>query len=131
MTRNTRPSIEVITERPLFIEGKEQSINLLIRIVPPTVDVVTKRPSLNLSLVLDRSGSMEGEKIVRAREAACYCIDQLMASDRVSVVVFDDVVDVLLQSQPVENREAIKERISQIQARNSTALHQGWVTGGI
>jgi Ca-activated chloride channel family protein len=49
----------------------------------------------------------------------------------VSVVVFDDVVDVLLQSQPVENREAIKERISHIQARNSTALHQGWVTGGI
>jgi len=54
-----------------------------------------------------------------------------MSTDRVSVVVFDDVVDVLLQSQPVENREAIKERISQLQARNSTALHQGWVTGGI
>ncbi len=131
MSRNTRPAIEVITERPLFIEGKEQSTNLLVRIVPPTVDAVTKRPGLNLSLVLDRSGSMEGEKIVRAREAACYCIDQLMPSDRVSVVVFDDVVDVLLQSQPVENREAIKERISHIQARNSTALHQGWVTGGI
>ena len=131
MTRKTSPNIEVITERPLFIGGKEQSTNLLVRIVPPTVDAVTKRPSLNLSLVLDRSGSMEGEKIARAREAACYCIEQLMPSDRVSVVVFDDVVDVLLQSQPVENREAIKERISHIQARNSTALHQGWVTGGI
>ena len=130
MTRN-KSTLEVITERPLVIEGKEQSINLLVRIVPPTVDTVTRRPSLNLSLVLDRSGSMEGEKIVRAREAACYCVDQLTPSDRVSVVVFDDVVDVLFQSQPVENRDAIKERISQIQARNSTALHQAWVTGGI
>ena len=131
MTRNSRPSIEVITERPLFAAGKEQSINLLVRIVPPPADAVMNRPSLNLSLVLDRSGSMEGEKIARAREAACYCIDQLMASDRVSVVVFDDVVEVLLQSQPVENREAIKERIAQVHSRNSTALHQGWVTGGI
>ena len=60
MTRKTKPAMEVITERSLFIEGKEQSINLLVRIVPPAVDVVTKRPSLNLSLVLDRSGSMEG-----------------------------------------------------------------------
>src|ERR1044071_10480087 len=125
MTRNTKPTIEVIAERALFIGGKEQSANFLVHIVPPAVDTAGKRPSLNLSLVLDRSGSMEGEKIVRAREAACYCIDQLLPSDRVSVVVFDDVVDVLLQSQPVENREAIKERISNIQARNSTALHQG------
>jgi Ca-activated chloride channel family protein len=91
----------------------------------------TARPRLNLSLVLDRSGSMQGEKITRAREAACYCIDQLLPTDRVSVVIFDDVIEVIVPSQMVENREQIKSAISRIGARNSTALHEAWVRGGM
>jgi Uncharacterized protein containing a von Willebrand factor type A (vWA) domain len=131
MSNTTKPTIEVITERPLFPAGREQTADLLIRITPPKVEAQTKRSPLNLSIVLDRSGSMEGEKIARAREAAAFCIDQLLAEDRVSLVIFDDVIDVLVASQPAENKAAIKERISQIRARNSTALHEAWVRGGI
>jgi len=40
----------------------------------------------------------------RARSATAYCIDQLMATDRYSVVVFDDQIELLVPSQPVENR---------------------------
>jgi Ca-activated chloride channel family protein len=131
MSKNERPSIEVIAERPFAIAGREQTIDLLVRITPPKVEREGKRRRLNLSLALDRSGSMEGEKIARAREAASYCIDQLLPDDRVSLVIFDDVVEVLVPSQMAEGKEAIKERISRITARNSTALHQAWVRGGI
>jgi Ca-activated chloride channel family protein len=128
---NKKPTFEVITERPVYSAGKEQVTDLLVRIIPPEPDALARRPQLNLGLVMDRSGSMEGEKIVRAREAICFCLDQLLAEDRVSIVIFDDIVEVLVPSQPVENKEQIKERIQQIRARNSTALHQAWVTGGI
>jgi Ca-activated chloride channel family protein len=128
---NTKPTIEVITERTLFPAGREQTADLLIRITPPKAEAQTKRTRLNLGIVLDRSGSMEGEKIARAREAAAFCIDQLLAEDRVSLVIFDDAIDVLVGSQLAENKEAIKERISHIRARNSTALHEAWVRGGI
>jgi Ca-activated chloride channel family protein len=54
-----------------------------------------------------------------------------MAEDRVSVVIFDDRVEVIVPSQPVENKAAIKERINAVRARNSTALHEAWVRGGL
>jgi Ca-activated chloride channel family protein len=126
-----RPQIEFILERPLLIAGREQITDLLIRITPPDVAAQSKRPQLNLSIVLDRSGSMEGEKMAYARQAAAYCVDQLLPQDRISIVVFDDVVELVTPSQMAENKEAIKERLKTISARNSTALHQAWVTGGM
>src|SRR6185369_11438070 len=104
-----KPIIEAIPERAKFAADREQTIDFLIRITPPAGAAGQKRPHLNLSLVLDRSGSMEGEKMLRAREAAAFCVDQLIAEDRVSVVIFDDRIEVIVPSQPVENRAAIKE----------------------
>ena len=127
----SKPVFELIQERPRFTAGREQTADFLIRITPPDSGPHSRRPRLNLSLVLDRSGSMEGQKIARAREAAAYCVDQLLPDDRVSVVIFDDRIDVLVPSQPVQNKEAIKERINSVRARNSTALHEAWVRGGL
>lgn len=125
------PKIEIIPERPLLAAGREQTVTLLLRITAPEQVAERTRPRLNLSLVLDRSGSMGGEKMDRAREAACYCVDQLLPTDRLSVVIFDDVVETLVESQAVTNKAAMKQLISRVRARNSTALHQAWVTGGV
>jgi Ca-activated chloride channel homolog len=128
------PTIEVLTERPLLAAGGEQTVDVLIRITSPEqADPVNghSRPPLNLSLVLDRSGSMGGEKIIRARNAALYCVDQLLPSDRISVVIFDDQIEVLVPSQTAGSRAGIRELIAGISDRGSTALHQAWVSGGI
>jgi Ca-activated chloride channel homolog len=126
------PTIELITEKPKLAAERQQTINLLVRINPPELSQnEAKRPKLNLSIVLDRSGSMGGDKIVRAREAAKYCVENLLSTDRLSAVIFDDVVDVLFPSQMVENKELLKSRFDTIEARNSTALHEAWVRGGL
>jgi Ca-activated chloride channel family protein len=124
--------IELFTERAKLVAGQDQTIDVLIRITPPEPEAgLRRRPKLNLSLVLDRSGSMGGEKMQRAREATAYCIDQLLPHDRVSVVIFDDVVEVLIPSQPVENKALLQARLNEVFARNSTALHEAWVRGGM
>ncbi len=126
------PKVEFFTSKEKLEAGREQTVDVLIRITPPEplMDKVT-RPRLNLSIVLDRSGSMSGEKMVRAREAAMYCVDQMLSSDRLSVVTFDDHIQVLFPSQQVENKESMKSLISRIEARGSTALHEAWVRGGL
>lgn len=126
------PKIEFLTERAKLTAGREQTVDVLIRITPPEVESgISARPKLNLSLVLDRSGSMGGEKILRAREATAYCIDQLLPTDRLSVVIFDNRVDVLIPSQLAENKAQLKGLLQEVYARNSTALHEAWVRGGM
>jgi len=126
------PKIEFFTTREKLLAGREQTVDVLIRITPPDVDLEnTKRTPLNLSIVLDRSGSMAGEKMVRAREAALYCVDQMLPTDRLSVVVFDDRIDTLFPSEPVTNKKSMQDLIARIEARGSTALHAAWVRGGL
>lgn len=132
------PKVEFFTRHAKLEADREQTVDVLIRITPPalSLDLSSRpnwkgRPDLNLSLVLDRSGSMEGEKMIRAREAAMFCVDQMLATDRLSVVTFDDQIEVLFPSEPVKNKEAMKALISRVSARNSTALHEAWVRGGL
>src|SRR6476620_7214175 len=56
------------------------------------------RPAVNVGLVLDRSGSMNGRKIEMARQAVSQAIQLLNAKDYLSLVVYDDHVDTLLES---------------------------------
>lgn len=127
------PQVEFITERAKLIADREQTIDLLIRITPPAAAqaTVAARPPLNLGLVLDRSGSMQGEKMARACEAAQYCIAQLLPTDRVSVVVFDDQIELLIPSQTAARKEELQSRLAEVFARGTTALHEAWVRGGI
>jgi Ca-activated chloride channel family protein len=132
------PKVDFFTTRAKLEAGREQTVDVLIRITPPALnpDPSTRpnwkgRPDLNLSLVLDRSGSMEGEKMVRAREAAMFCVDQMLPTDRLSVVTFDDRIEVLFPSEPVTNKQAMKDLIARVTARGSTALHEAWVRGGL
>lgn len=127
-----KPTIELMTEKAKLVKSGRQNVDLLIRITPPELTAAGgKRPKLNIGIALDRSGSMGGAKMNHAREAAKYCVDQLLSSDSFSAVIFDDQVDVLFTNQPVSDREMLKRGIERIHARNSTALHEGWVKAGL
>jgi len=84
-----------------------------------------KRIPLNISIVIDRSGSMEGIKMGYARKAAKGIIDQLKSEDIVSVVMYDTYVDTVQSPINVVEKEKIKARIDRITPRASTNLWGG------
>jgi Ca-activated chloride channel homolog len=91
-----------------------------------------RRAPMNLAIVLDRSGSMEGAKLEKARQAAAMAVDKLGDDDIFSLVTYDDQTDLLIPPERVGNRdhrEELKARIFRIQAGGSTALHAGVTLG--
>lgn len=88
-----------------------------------------KRIPLNLSIVIDRSGSMHGDKLNFVKQSAKFAIDNLTPEDYVSIIVYDDVVEVLQTAIKVENKQAIKQKIDKLEDRGSTNLTGGTVEG--
>ncbi len=67
---------------------------------------------LNLSLVLDTSGSMSGAKLHNLKQAVGWVIDHLSPQDNLAVTLFDDEVHPLVPSTPVTDREALRLAVS-------------------
>ncbi|HET7603622.1 MAG TPA: VWA domain-containing protein [Gemmatimonadales bacterium] len=88
----------------------------------------TRRAPINVSLVLDRSGSMAGMPIVAARAAAERFASFLSPSDRLSVVAFDDIVETVFGPAPAGQPAAIAA-IQSLTTRGCTNLSGGWLQG--
>jgi Ca-activated chloride channel family protein len=103
-------------------------VHALLRIEgdPPATD---GRVPLNLSLVLDRSGSMHGAKLAAARKAAAMLVRRLATEDTVSVVAYDDEVDVVAAPATGEAQEDLPARIGAIRSGGMTNMSGGWLLG--
>lgn len=88
-----------------------------------------RRP-MNVSIVLDRSGSMaDAGKIEYARKALYALIDQMTSEDILSIVIYDDVIEVLSPARMVCNKAALKRLVERIGPRGSTNLGGGMIEG--
>ncbi|MCU0476922.1 MAG: VWA domain-containing protein, partial [Anaerolineae bacterium] len=94
----------------------------------PATHQARRRP-LNLSLVVDRSGSMAGAKIDYTRRAAAMLVQNLGINDTLSVVLYNDEVSVLLPPEKVQRKDIINQQIQRITPGGATNLSGGWLEG--
>jgi Ca-activated chloride channel family protein len=107
--------------------GGQTHLRLTLR---STAQAPAARPHLSVHLVLDVSGSMKGESIERARDAARALVDKLAPTDDFSLVTFSSDAEVKVPDGPVgSRRESIKKTIAAIVEGGGTNIGRGLELG--
>lgn len=109
--------------------GKPGKIYLRLSVKGAPIAGRAKRPPVNVALVLDRSGSMKGERIASAKAAAKVALERLSSDDIVALVAYNHGVDVLQRATRLGSDHALGAKISALEADGRTALHAGVVAG--
>ena len=117
--------LDVSVSTPWLLAGERHITHLKVSLTGFDMGSNQDRAPVNVAIVLDRSGSMNGEKIDRAKEAARMAVGLLDERDIVSVVAYSDTVSVLVPATRATDRRFIQERIASIYADGSTALFAG------
>jgi Ca-activated chloride channel family protein len=117
-------------DRSLFWEGGASVRYLVAHLNARRVEEppVSERTPINIALVIDASGSMQGGKLEAAKSAALGLAERLTENDRLTVVSFASDVQVHIDAVAVseENLKQIKREISLLRPRGMTNLSGGW-----
>jgi Ca-activated chloride channel family protein len=130
-TMPTTLSLSAESDRRLV--AVEVSSQRTVEWVASAADVARQhsRAPLNLALILDRSGSMQGDKLRYVQQAACHVLDMLDERDRIAVVAYDDQISLITPSQPISPamRAELKRKINDLRPGGWTDLSGGWLEG--
>jgi len=89
-----------------------------------------RRTPMNLAIVIDKSGSMsEKNKLDYVKRAVDYIIDKLGPDDYVSIVTYNDDVDVIQPSVNLSDKYDLREKVRDIKAGGYTNLSGGMLEG--
>lgn len=123
--------IEVVLDarKKVITEDGPESLDVLLRLRAHDQESRQRTP-LAVALVIDRSGSMQGRKLEEARRCALDILNRMDGRDLVTVVTYDNEVDVTLSPMTVDAAKVLlPAKLDQIYPRGSTALHDGWLKG--
>jgi len=106
--------LKIKAQRPAIIKGYENEIYALVKASASDNAQHSESLPLNLSIVIDRSGSMAGVPLEEAKKSAAYIVSKMRDIDRLAIVTYDHNARVILPSQRVFNKAAINEVIFSI-----------------
>jgi len=118
-------TLDVGLGKPVLLAGQKQTTFLKVALTGFQWKAPADRAPVNIALVIDKSGSMTGRKIQKAKEAAIMAVDRLNSKDIVSVVAYDHNIRVLVPATKVSEKAAIRAGINRLSAGGNTALFGG------
>ena len=106
-------------------------IDMLVRVQAPDLPEHTehKHTPKRLAMVVDRSGSMSGQPLKEALRCVVHIAKHMTPEDQMSLVVYDDSVNVMVPLKKMTSVEVIEDAIHLVFSGGSTDLFAGWLEG--
>jgi Ca-activated chloride channel homolog len=121
---------QVIYSRPNLVHLDEaQMIYFILEFGAPDEARAAPSPPLNVCLVLDRSTSMQGEKMDMVKATAIQVLRNLRTQDILSVVTFSDRAEVIIPASYQQEKSRLEAKIQMIQSSGATEIYQGLEAG--
>lgn len=108
--------------RPFLAETQTPQVAYVLIEVLPTPLTANVQMPVNVTFVLDHSGSMRGRKLERMKAAVSLALDRLHNDDRVAIVIFNHETAPLAPNQPASNRDSIKSLIRGVRDDGGTKI---------
>ncbi len=124
---NASEQIKVRTElaHSVLVSGERQKAYLSITLEGLPFEKTEYRTPVNVALVIDKSGSMRGQKLRQAKEAAIMALNRLAYEDILSVVAYNHNVDVIVPATRLKHHNPMADLIRNFRADGRTALYAG------
>ena len=122
--------LKITPQREAFVEGFDNEFYALLQVSSQNNETSQKRDkSLNIAIVIDRSGSMSGGPLEEAKRCAIMMVEKMHPSDRVSIVAYDNHSELIVPSSFCSEKQEIITLINSVFTGGMTALHEGWLMG--
>ncbi len=121
--------LSTLLDCDLVAVEQTDELTLLVELTAPTPTTAAQRQPATLQVVLDRSGSMGGDRLEGAKTALLGLVDRLHPSDNLGVVAFENAVQVVVPAGPLADKAAVKAAITAVDAGGSTDLSAGYLRG--
>jgi Ca-activated chloride channel family protein len=121
--------LSALLDCDLVAVEQTDELTLLVELTAPSPTTTAVRQPATLQVVLDRSGSMAGDRLEGAKSALINLVDRLDPSDNLGVLAFDDETQIVVPAGPLANKSAVKHAIAAVDAGGSTDLSSGYLRG--
>ena len=118
-------SLNVDMGTPVMLAQKQQTAYIKVSLTGFEQEKEADRTPANIAIVIDKSGSMQGQKMKQAIEAAVMAVNILDSNDIVSIITYDTDVQVIVPATRVSDKYSIIRTLRTINANGSTALFAG------
>ena len=127
-----QPTILLSPAKPA-IPTSGGTLDVMVRVQAPDQPTNSQRKATpkRLALVVDRSGSMDGQPLTEALKCVLHIANRMTPADQIAVVVYDDKVDTLVPLTPMVSADAVRQATAHVESGGSTNLFAGWKEGAV